>query len=153
MALESLGDGKVGIVPYDNNYPKAPQTMVVDTVANTWTYSTASNPGRPEAYHGGVDNPLELWPVTRCWDHRTAPFCSEGSATTATGVDGKERTVKGGSALNYVYLNQESDAKGVKIAVTDLAGKPIAGATAVSPPSAVSRRHRRCWCPNRWRSR
>lgn len=136
VALESLGDGKVGIVLYDNNYPKAPQTMVVDTVANTWTYSTASNPADdPEAYHGGVDNPLELWPVTPMLGPQNCPFCSEGSATTATGVDGKERTVKGGSALNYVYLNQESDAKGVKIAVTDLAGKPIAGATAVSPLS------------------
>lgn len=45
VALEDRGEGKVaGIVLYDNNFPKQPQVMVVDTAANTWSYSTAADP-------------------------------------------------------------------------------------------------------------
>ena len=64
------------------------------------------------------------------------PFCSDGSSAQASGLGGAKRSVSGGSAFNLVYLNQESDAKGVAITVTDLAGQPIPGAQARSPLSA-----------------
>ncbi len=136
IALTSLGDRKVGIVLYDNNFPKQPQTMVVDTVANTWTYSTAADPSDdPEAYRGGQDNPLELWPVAPMLGPQDCPFCSGTSTSDATGLDGGKRNVTGGSDFNYVYLNQQSDAKGVKIAVTDPQGQPIPGSEAATPLS------------------
>jgi len=137
VALESMGDGKVAIVLYDNNYPEQPQRMVVDPQANTWTYSTSSNPADdPQAYTGDADNPLELWPVVPMLGPQDCPFCSDGSSAQASGLGGAKRSVSGGSAFNLVYLNQESDAKGVAITVTDLAGQPIPGAQARSPLSA-----------------
>ncbi|MFM2438831.1 MAG: hypothetical protein RLZ55_1656, partial [Actinomycetota bacterium] len=92
VALESLGDGKVGIVLYDNNYPEQPQRMVVDTAANTWTYSTSANPADdPQAYTGSAENPLELWPVAPMLGPQDCPFCSDGSSAEAAGLDGAKR--------------------------------------------------------------
>ncbi len=139
VALEDRGEGKVGIVLYDNNFPKQPQVMVVDTAANTWSYSTAADPKNdPEAYVGGVDNPLELFPVTPMIGPQSCPFCAGGEQSQAAGVGSTKKTVGSGSEFNYVYLNQEADASGVTMSVTDANGQPIPGAKPIAPLSGQS---------------
>ncbi len=139
VALESRGDGKVGIVLYDNNFPKQPQVMLVDTATNTWSYSTAADPKNdPEAYTGGTDNPLELFPVDPMVGPQNCPFCDGGTQSEAQGVGSTKKQVSSGSDFNFIYLNQQSDAAGVTINVTDPNGNPIEGAKPISPLSASS---------------
>ncbi|MEI8080668.1 MAG: hypothetical protein WCI74_02350 [Actinomycetes bacterium] len=136
VSVEDRGEGKMGIILYDNNFPGVPQVMVVDTATNTWTYSTASDPRNdPESYTGGANNKLVLYPVDPMVAAQSCPFCTGGQTNTAQGVGSTPTSVGSGSAFNYVYLNQEGGANGVHISVTDLAGNPIAGTQELAPLS------------------
>lgn len=134
VAVEQLDNGNTGIVLYDNNFPGEPQVLEVDPVANTWTYTTAADPSQdPDIYTGGVDNPLELWPVEPMLGPQTCPFCPASATSAAPGIDGNPRPVSGTSRFTSVYLNEEQGSQGVQMTVTDLAGIPIPGATATTP--------------------
>jgi hypothetical protein len=136
VAVEDRGEGKMGIILYDNNFPNVPQVMVVDTAANTWSYSTAADPRNdPESYTGGANNKLELFPVDPMIGPQSCPFCTGGQTSTATGVGSVPGTVEGGSEYNYIYLNQEGGAKGIALTVQDLRGNPIPGTKETAPLS------------------
>lgn len=145
ISIKPLDNGRTGIVLYDNNYPGEPQTMEVDTAAETWTYTTSSDPGEePQQYIGGPDNLFELWPVAPMLGPQNCPFCESGEGSEATGVAGAQKAVTSGSDFTTVTLNQRANAAGVSVTVTDDAGQPIPGAQPVSPlsgstgtPSAV----------------
>lgn len=87
---------------------------------------------------GGVDNPLELFPVTPMIGPQSCPFCAGGEQSQADGVGSTKKTVGSGSEFNYVYLNQEADASGITMSVTDTNGKPIPGAKPMAPLSGQS---------------
>lgn len=141
-AIEDLGEGQVGIMLYDNNFPFEPQMMVVDTESDTWSYSTAADPRNdPELYEGGADNLLSLFPVDPMLGPQDCAFCVVGGSSEASGLgtagDRAGTSTADGDA-NVVYLNQEATAAGVLIAVSDLDGNPIDGVREVVPMSLVS---------------
>jgi hypothetical protein len=141
-AIEDLGEGQVGIMLYDNNFPFEAQMMVVDTVTNTWTYSTASDPRNdPELYEGGVDNPLELFPIDPMLGPQDCTFCATGTVSEAAGL-GNQPGVAGTSTaagdINIVYLNQEAAGLGVTISVSDLEGNAIEGLREWVPMSRIT---------------
>lgn len=65
-AIEDLGNGLKAIDVYDNNYPDQPRQVMVNTTANTWSYSGASNPAlKQDLYGPGANDPrLEIDPTT-----------------------------------------------------------------------------------------
>ncbi|MHC8496931.1 MAG: hypothetical protein ACYYNF_08100 [Actinomycetes bacterium] len=140
-AIEDLGDGQVGIMLYDNNFPFEAQMMVVDTTTDTWTYSTSADPRNdPELYEGGADNPLELFPVDPMLGPQDCSFCTTGTVNDAAGlgaVPGLAGTSTAAGEVNVVYLNQEAAGLGVTISVSDLDGNAIEGLREWVPMSRV----------------
>jgi hypothetical protein len=140
-AIEDLGDGQVGIMLYDNNFPFEAQMMVVDTTTDTWTYSTASDPRNdPEVYEGGADNPLALFPIDPMLGPQDCTFCATGTVNDAAGLGsppGAAATSTAAGDVNIVYLNQEAAALGVTISVSDLDGDAIEGLREWVPMSRV----------------
>ena len=140
-AIEDLGDGQVGIMLYDNNFPFEAQMMVVDTTTDTWTYSTSADPRNdPELYEGGADNPLELFPVDPMLGPQDCSFCTTGTVNDAAGlgaVPGLAGTSTAAGEVNVVYLNQAAAGLGVTISVRDLDGNAIEGLREWVPMSRV----------------
>ena len=140
-AIEDLGDDQVGIMLYDNNFPFEAQMMVVDTTTNTWTYSTASDPRNdPELYEGGIDNPLELFPIDPMLGPQDCTFCATGTVNDASGLGsqpGAAGTSTAAGDANIVYLNQEAAGLGVTISVSDLDRNPIEGLREWVPMSRI----------------
>lgn len=140
-AIEDLGDGQVGIMLYDNNFPYEAQMMVVDTTTDTWTYSTSADPRNdPELYEGGADNPLVLFPVDPMLGPQDCAFCAGGTSNEAAGLGsppGGAATSTADGDVNVVYLNQEAAGLGVTISVTDLDGNAIEGLREWVPMSRV----------------
>lgn len=140
-AIEDLGDGQVGIMLYDNNFPFEAQMMVVDTTTDTWSYSTSADPRNdPELYEGGADNPLELFPVDPMLGPQDCTFCATGTVNDAAGlgtVPGVAGTSTAAGEANVIYLNQEAAGLGVTISVTDLDGNEIEGLREWVPMSRV----------------
>jgi hypothetical protein len=140
-AIEDLGDGQVGIMLYDNNFPFEAQMMVVDTTTDTWTYSTSADPRNdPELYEGGADNPLELFPVDPMLGPQDCAFCATGTVNDAAGLGSLPGTVgtsTAGGDVNVIYLNQEAAGLGVTISVSDPDGNEIEGLREWVPMSRV----------------
>jgi hypothetical protein len=65
-AIEDLGGGMKAIDVYDNNYPNEARQVLVNTTANTWSYSGASNPALKQDLYGpsATDSNLEIDPTT-----------------------------------------------------------------------------------------
>ncbi|MFE0750995.1 hypothetical protein [Gordonia sp. NPDC058843] len=64
IAIRDLGQGKRGIVVYDNNFPGVEKMVVVDPAANSWYYSTATNPSEPTLlFQGSPANKMMLVPL------------------------------------------------------------------------------------------
>ncbi|WP_258195434.1 hypothetical protein [Rhodococcus sp. OK519] len=62
IALRDLGNGKTGIVLYDNNFPGVEKMMVADAAADSWYYTTALNPeDRSYLFVGSPENQLLLF--------------------------------------------------------------------------------------------
>lgn len=62
IAMRDLGNGKTGIVLYDNNFPGVEKMMVADAVADSWYYTTALNPeDKSYLFVGSPDNQLMLF--------------------------------------------------------------------------------------------
>ncbi|WP_207837557.1 hypothetical protein [Williamsia soli] len=78
IALRDLGDGRTGIVVYDNNYPGVEKMVVTDPRANTWYYTTALNPAEPSAlYLGSPSNPMILFPLSQMTQVHECPVCHD----------------------------------------------------------------------------
>ncbi|MBD0862906.1 hypothetical protein IA539_17115 [Gordonia sp. zg691] len=64
IAIRDLGEGKRGIVVYDNNFPGVEKMVVVDPAAERWYYSTATNPSEPTMlFQGSAANKMMLVPL------------------------------------------------------------------------------------------
>lgn len=140
-AIEDLGDGQVGIMLYDNNFPFEAQMMVVDTTTDTWTYSTSADPRNdPELYEGGADNPLEMFPVDPMFGPQDCTFCATGTVNDAAGLgiaSGSAGVSTAAGEANVVYLNQEAAGLGVTISVSDIDGNEIEGLREWVPMSRI----------------
>lgn len=79
IALRELGDGKTGIVIYDNNFPGVEKMVVTDPAANTWYYTAMLNPTTPAyLFVGSPENQMELSQMTTSTQVQECPTCVDG---------------------------------------------------------------------------
>ncbi|WP_051613681.1 hypothetical protein [Rhodococcus sp. UNC23MFCrub1.1] len=91
IETRDLGDGEVGIVLYDNNFPGRETMLVANRDQDTWYYTTAADPADDSyLFVGGPDNQLELTPLTSMTGMHQCPMCeeSDGSDYVALVTDG-----------------------------------------------------------------
>ncbi|GAC84051.1 hypothetical protein GP2_017_00800 [Gordonia paraffinivorans NBRC 108238] len=114
IAIRDLRDGKYGIVVYDNNFPGQEKMVVVDPAADTWYYSTATNPSEPTLlFQGSQKNRLILIPVASALArHHDPDLSSDDTFVMVTDTNGGAR---GAGDVDW------------KVRVTDLSGNPIRG--------------------------
>lgn len=79
IALRDLGNGKTGIVVYDNNFPGVEKMVVADRAANTWYYIALLNPTTPAyLFVGSPANLLELSELEPSSQLQECPTCIDG---------------------------------------------------------------------------
>ncbi len=85
VSITDLGDGKVGLNIYDNNWPNELRTINVDTNAETWNYQASINPNAQESLYSGTT--LELTPSKARLETQNCDFCGgKGSKNTTKGA-------------------------------------------------------------------
>lgn len=85
VSITDLGDGKVGLNIYDNNWPNELRTINVDTNAETWSYQASINPNEQESLYSGTT--LELTPSKARLETQDCDFCGgKGSKSTTKGA-------------------------------------------------------------------
>ena len=79
IALRDLGNGKTGIVVYDNNFPGVEKMVVADRAANTWYYTALLNPSTPAyLFVGSPANQMELSELKPSAQPQECPTCVDG---------------------------------------------------------------------------
>jgi len=77
FALEDRGEGRYGVLVYDNNYPGETRAMNVDVNRNTWNYQAAPNPKIKAGVYDGtakVSN-LSIMPLEPALGEQDCFFC------------------------------------------------------------------------------
>lgn len=78
IALRDLGDGRTGIVVYDNNFPGVEKMVVADAAADKWYYTTALNPADTRyLFVGSPDNPMRLVELPQTTEVHECPTCRD----------------------------------------------------------------------------
>jgi hypothetical protein len=83
FAIEDRGDGRYGVLVYDNNYPGETRAMDFDVRANTWSYQASPNPKLQAGVYDGtakVSN-LHLMPTTPGLGEQDCFFCRSAAST------------------------------------------------------------------------
>lgn len=82
-AIDDTGNGVLRIMVYDNNFPNQERFVVVNTTANTWSYTTATNPSEPQSEYTGdaSTKTLTLAPLSLRLRTPICPFCDQSPAT------------------------------------------------------------------------
>jgi len=142
FGLVELPDGKVEIAIYDNNFPGQTRAVVVDTAAEKWTYSTATNPAEPVGLYEGDASTFSLTvtPSTARLANQQCPFCGDAAAASGSRGGTKGATLTEGEPAapgdyGYVFLNDAGDEGGVDIKITNLDDTPLEGATEITTKS------------------
>ncbi len=81
-AIDDAGNGVKRIMVYDNNFPNQERFVFVNTISNTWSYTTATNPSEPQSEYTGNESTktLSLSPISLRLRTPICPFCEEASA-------------------------------------------------------------------------
>ena len=105
-AIEDLGDGKVAVLVYDNNYPKLERRLEIDRNANTWQYTGSTNPSvTVSEYVGDADSKtLTLTPTPPRLQQQECEFC--GNAESESVSSSSEEIVAKGKASSATKFNQ-----------------------------------------------
>ena len=78
IALRDLGNGKTGIVVYDNNYPGVEKMVVADAAADSWYYTTALNPAdKSYLFVGSPGNRMHLASLSQTTEVHECPTCRD----------------------------------------------------------------------------
>ncbi len=103
-AIEDLGDGKVAVLVYDNNYPKLERRVEIDRNANTWKYTGSTNPSESASeYVGNADSKtLTLTPTPPRLQQQQCEFCG----STESVSNSSEEIVAKGKASSATKFNQ-----------------------------------------------
>ncbi|WP_439030973.1 hypothetical protein [Gordonia terrae] len=114
IAIRDLGQGKRGIVVYDNNFPGVEKMIVADPAANSWYYSTATNPAEPTLlFQGSPKNRMMLVPLAPILArHQDPDLRNDETVVMVSDTNGGAR---GAGDVDW------------DVRVTDLAGRAIAG--------------------------
>jgi hypothetical protein len=78
-AVEDRGDGKYGVLIYDNNHPGVTRAFEFDRNANSWRYQASANPDLPEGVYEGdaQSQTLFIVPTSAGEGVQRCPFCKE----------------------------------------------------------------------------
>ncbi|GDX32639.1 hypothetical protein LBMAG15_15740 [Actinomycetes bacterium] len=75
-AVLDRGNGLYDIAVYDNNYPFRALTLTIDTVANTFVYTSATNPNSPNyTWSTANDSAIALIPLDDILAVQPCPVC------------------------------------------------------------------------------
>ena len=75
-AVLDRGNGLYDIAVYDNNYPFRALTLTIDTVANTFVYTSATNPNSPTyTWSTANDSAIALIPLDDILAVQPCPIC------------------------------------------------------------------------------
>ncbi len=77
-AVIDRGNGIYLIMVYDNNYPNEERYITVDTIKNSWSYKTSTNPWASVGnYSGqGKTNPIQIGPIEPRLGQFKCDFCT-----------------------------------------------------------------------------
>ncbi|PYE19989.1 hypothetical protein DFR67_102127 [Williamsia limnetica] len=116
IALRDLGDGKTGIVVYDNNFPGVEKMMVADAASDTWYYTTALNPAdKSYLFVGSPSNQMIIFPLSQMTRVHECPTCRD------VGDDSVLLLVKD------TAKNPDGSANDWTLGITTPDGRPVAG--------------------------
>ncbi len=119
-AVENRGNGIYAVMIYDNNYPKEKRAVLFDRNADTWNYTTTTNPSEPTSeYQGNAQTKsLFLFPTKPGLQQQACDFCA---GATAGGSQGN-RLASAAVEYNEIYLDGDPTVHG-HLLITDEAGK------------------------------
>ena len=133
LAIEDKGGGKLAILIYDNNYPKAVRTVDVDTNADTWAYTGSTNPAEPASGYDGdaTTKTLEIDPLEPGMAKQPCPFC--GGTSGASALRSGLAADTAAAATEEIYLEGDPN-NHAHLLITDAAGHRLgyAGGTFVN---------------------
>ncbi len=119
FAVENRGNGIYAVLIYDNNYPKETRSILFDRNADTWNYTTTTNPAEPTSdYQGTADSKsLYLFPTTPGLNQQACTFCAGGSS-------GSRGSMLAAAATEYNELYLDGDpAIHAHLLIADESGK------------------------------
>ena len=117
FAVENRGNGIYAVLIYDNNYPKETRAILFDRNANTWNYTTTTNPSEPTSEYQGTaeSKSLFLFPTTPGLNQQACTFCadqtssSQGSMLAAAATQYNELYLDGDPAVHaHLLITDES---------------------------------------------
>ncbi len=118
-AVEDRGNGVYAVLIYDNNYPKETRAILFDRNADTWNYTTTTNPSEPTSeYQGSAQTKsLFLYPTAPGLQQQACEFCA-GQTSSSQG------TMLAAAALQYNELYLDGDPTvHAHLLITDESGK------------------------------
>lgn len=103
-AVENRGNGVYAVLIYDNNYPKETRAILFDRNANTWNYTTTTNPAEPTSdYQGTAESKsLFLFPTTPGLTTQACTFCADQTS-------GSRGSMRAAPATQYNELYLDGD--------------------------------------------
>ncbi len=120
FAVENRGNGIYAVLIYDNNYPKETRAILFDRNANTWNYTTTTNPSEPTSEYQGTaeSQSLFLFPTTPGLNQQACTFCADGASS------GSQGAILAAAATQYneLYLDGDPEVH-AHLLITDEAGK------------------------------
>jgi hypothetical protein len=120
-AVQDKGNGLYWLMVYDNNYPNVERYVVVDTNAETWSYSTAANPADTASAYNGTADPMTmtLVPNSTRFGTQPCPFCQDQSSK-ANGLAAPA------PQYNEIWLTDtESATSTIHLLITDSQGNKL----------------------------
>ena len=120
FAVENRGNGIYAVAIYDNNYPKETRAILFDRNANTWNYTTTTNPSEPTSEYQGTaeSKSLFLFPTSPGLKQQACTFCAAGTSGSSQGKTLAAAAVE----YNEIYLDGDPMLHG-HLLITDEAGK------------------------------
>lgn len=131
IGLAERGPGRTDILVYDNNYPGQTRAITVDTRAETWSYSGASNPADAEGRYEGnaTTKTLDLTPTEARLEPQDCPFCDQQQSRTPGG----RRPRRNAAAPTQVFLDPSAFRAGVTVRIRAVGGGELPGVVALRP--------------------
>jgi hypothetical protein len=82
-AVEDRGNGIFAVMIYDNNYPRVERAILFDRKANTWNYTTTTNPNEPTSEYQDTASTksMFLFPTMPGLKQQNCTFCKDAAAS------------------------------------------------------------------------
>ncbi|MDP2272477.1 MAG: hypothetical protein Q8K32_17210 [Archangium sp.] len=131
-SLQTLPNGKVELVVYDNNYPNADRAITFDAAANSWSYSASVNPMAPASGYDGDATTRNIFavPVADAEQPQQCTFCGNASPANAMAAPRTVSALGGGDLVVDDGQGHQVGTDGAEV------GNTFPGAQVLAPLSA-----------------